>query len=421
MPRQLKTLAALASLPLSCLLIIGAPAASAARTAPVAPHGGSARGIATRVNAALRGSTARHVDYRIVIDGTGMISHDASRASAPASNQKLFTVITLLDLLGPEFRYATTISGTSRLAANGTMNGSLVLRGSGDPTLTISDLRAMAKRLHAQGLRHVSGHLIIDDSRYSHTTRVSGWKRKFVPVESGTIDAFSVDDNQWRGGSAFDRDPTLDNARLWRAALRKAHISVAGSIRVEVAPGGLQRLLTHRSPDLAAITDDTLTNSINFNAEMMLREAGAQRSGYGSPATGVAAVKAVAGQLGLPIGTLHDGSGLSYTDREAPATVVRWLTTLKTSMPFYDTVYFALPLSCDTGTLVGRMCGSTLRGRVRAKTGTLNHHTALSGYTTTRSGRAVTFSFLLSSFKDKNLSRVMDHVNAAVAAVVRNG
>ena len=420
MRRPLKTLAALLCAPLCGLLTIGAPATSA-HPAAVAPHSGSTRGIASRVNAALHGSTAKHVDYRIVIDGIGSISHDATRTSAPASNQKLFTVITLLDLLGPEFRYATRVSATSRMAPNGTLNGNLVLRGSGDPTLSIGDLRAMAKRLHAKGLRHVIGHLIVDDSRYSHVTRVSGWKHTFVPVESGTIDAFSVDDNQWRGGTAFDRDPTFDNARLWRAALKKAHISVAGSIRIEAAPTGLHRLLTHRSPDLAAITDDTLTNSVNFNAEMMLREAGAQRSGYGSPATGVAAVKAVAAQLGLPIGTLHDGSGLSYADRESPATIVSWLTTLKTSLPFYDTVYFALPLSCDTGTLVGRMCGSALRARVRAKTGTLDHHTALSGYTTTRSGRAVTFSFLLSGFKDKNMVRVMDHINAAVAAVVRNG
>jgi D-alanyl-D-alanine carboxypeptidase/D-alanyl-D-alanine-endopeptidase (penicillin-binding protein 4) len=427
MLRRLGVLAAVLSLPLTGAAGIASPAAAMppAPTPANAPPAhsepaASLSRLAAEIGNALRGSTAKHVDYRVAVSGRGTISHDATRATAPASNEKLFTTITLMDLVGPEFRYATRVSGTSTIAADGTLHGDLVLRGSGDPTVTIASLRTMAKHLHEKGLRHVAGRLIVDDTRYSHVTRVDGWKHKFVPGQSGTVDAFTVDDNEWRGGASFERDPTIDNATLWRHALNKAHITVSGRTTIEPSPSGLHRLLTHHSPDLAAIVDDTLTNSVNFNAEMMLREAGAQQSGHGSPATGVSAVHSVATALGLPLGTMFDGSGLSYSDRESPATIVTWLRTLKT-LSFYSRIYFALPLSCDTGTLEGRLCGPNVRGRVRAKTGTLDHNTALSGYTTTRSGRAVTFSFLLSGFKDKRFSKVMGKVNSAVVAIVKNG
>jgi D-alanyl-D-alanine carboxypeptidase/D-alanyl-D-alanine-endopeptidase (penicillin-binding protein 4) len=376
--------------------------------------------LATRVAAAFRGSSVPHIDYRISVAGVGRISNEANRASAPASNQKLFTTVTLLDMVGPEFRYVTKVSGTSSIAANGTLAGDLVLTGSGDPTLSIADLHSFAKRLHAKGLRHVAGRLIVDDSRYSHVTRVAGWKHKFVPEETGTVDAFSVNDNEWRGGTSFELDPTIDNAALWRHELKKSHISVAGKTTIARAPSLLKRLATHHSPDLAAIVDNTLTNSVNFYAEMMLREAGAQLSGHGSPASGIAAEHAVAQQLGLPLGTVHDGSGLSYTDRETPATIMRWLGAIK-SLPFFDTVYDALPVSCLTGTLEHRLCGPNVFGKVHAKTGSIDHVAALSGYTRTKAGHNVTFSFLLSGFKDRNFSRVLDHLDAAVAMVVRTG
>jgi serine-type D-Ala-D-Ala carboxypeptidase/endopeptidase (penicillin-binding protein 4) len=401
------------------LLALGSPALLTATPSAGSPASTASR-LAADVHKALKGSTAEHLDYRIDISGVGTISHDANRLSAPASNEKLFTTITLLQLLGPDFRYKTTVSGTSSIV-DGTLDGDLVLRGSGDPTLTKSDLHMFAKRLHAKGLRHVTGNLIVDDTRYSHATRAPGWKHDFVPEESGTVDAFTIDHNVWRGGRSFDADPTPDNAALWRKALKKSHITVRGRTRITAAPATSVNLVTHRSIDLAGLTDATLTYSINFDAEMMLREAGAQLSGHGSPSTGVAAVDAAAKHLGLPIGTVHDGSGLSYADRESPATIVNWLTAIRdlSAPTTYDTVYFALPLGCETGTLENRLCGPNVKGKVRAKTGTLDHVSALSGYVTAKSGDRVVFSFLLSGLK--NFAKAYKRIDSAIGVIVREG
>jgi D-alanyl-D-alanine carboxypeptidase/D-alanyl-D-alanine-endopeptidase (penicillin-binding protein 4) len=372
--------------------------------------------IAQQVRAAMRGSTAAHADYEIQVSGIGTIAHDASRRSAPASNEKLLTSLTLLDLVGPTYRYVTTVSGTTTIS-NGTINGDLVLVGGGDPTLTRRDLGGMAKQLAAKGLQHVTGQLVVDDTRYSQTTVAPGWKREFVPEESGTVDGFTVDNNDWRNGAAFDTDPTRDNADLWRTALANNGITVAGPTTIQGRPAVLLPLVSHSSAPLSEIVGMTLRESINFYAEMMLREAGFQRSGHGSLATGTAAVEARASILDIPVGTIEDGSGLSYADRESPSAFAALLDVLPTQTSAYSAIYSGLPVSCRSGgTLEGRLCEPAVRGIVRAKTGTLDRISSLSGYAVTSSNRLIVFSFLLSGIG--NVYTANDHIDSAIRAVV---
>lgn len=373
--------------------------------------------LASRVRAAMRGATAAHVDYQIQVQGVGTITQNASTLSAPASNEKLLTSLTLLNLVGPSFRYDTTVSGTSDLGSDGTLDGDLVLTGSGDPTLTRRDLAAIAHSLANAGLAHVTGRLVVDDTRYSHTTLAPGWKRDFVPEESGTVDAFTVNNNDWRSGTAFDADPTRDNAGLWRTALHNAGITVAGPTVVGASPATLVPLWSHHSRPLSAIVEMTLNESINFYAEMMLREAGYQRSGHGSLTTGTAAVRAQAAALHIPIGVVRDGSGLSYADRQSPATFTTLLDELPTQPKAYQTIYDGLPRSCTPpGTLEYRLCG--FKGLVRAKTGTLDRISSLSGYTITNNDRGVVFSFLLSGIG--NVSAANDRIDATIRAVINS-
>jgi D-alanyl-D-alanine carboxypeptidase/D-alanyl-D-alanine-endopeptidase (penicillin-binding protein 4) len=415
MRKSLSLLAALAVAAASALAV----SSPVAQARPASAKTSARTTLASQVAKALRGSSATHMDYAFHVQDVGTVSHGAQTPSAPASNQKLFTTITALQDLGRDYRYNTVVSGTTRLTSH-TLHGDLVLRGSGDPTLLSSNLLSIAKRLHTKGLRHVSGHLIVDDTRYSHQTRVPGWKHSFVPVETGTVDAFSVNYDTWHSGASFDADPTRDNAKLWREELKKAHITVAGSTRIEAAPDTVHPLVTHRSADLAAIIDDLLTNSVNYFAEMLLREIGAATSGHGTAASGIAAERTLAAKWKLPLGATYDGSGLSYSDRETPATITAWLSKL-TSEPYYTTEFYALPLSCATGTLETRLCGPHVRDQVRAKTGTIDHVSALSGYFETMNHHFVTFSVLTSGFSDADYQRIYNHVDAAIGVIRRKG
>ena len=65
----------------------------------------------------------------------------------------------------------------------------------------------------------------------------------------------------------------------------------------------------------------------------------------------------------------------------------------------YADLQAKLPIGCRDGTLEHRFCGTVASGRVFAKTGTLDTAHTLAGWTYTRDGHLVTFSFALAGFR----------------------
>jgi serine-type D-Ala-D-Ala carboxypeptidase/endopeptidase (penicillin-binding protein 4) len=80
----------------------------------------------------------------------------------PASNVKLLSTATVLDLLGPSWRYLTRVYGPAP-DGNGVARGSVYLRGSADPTLTASHLDELARAAAASGLTKVDGDVILSE------------------------------------------------------------------------------------------------------------------------------------------------------------------------------------------------------------------------------------------------------------------
>jgi serine-type D-Ala-D-Ala carboxypeptidase/endopeptidase (penicillin-binding protein 4) len=89
-----------------------------------------------------------------------------------ASNVKIVTSSAALSLLGPEYRWRTTLSIAANppVPPNGEVAGDLVLRGGGDPTLVVEDLAAMVADLAALGLHKVHGALVVDDGFFDAAT-----------------------------------------------------------------------------------------------------------------------------------------------------------------------------------------------------------------------------------------------------------
>jgi D-alanyl-D-alanine carboxypeptidase/D-alanyl-D-alanine-endopeptidase (penicillin-binding protein 4) len=107
----------------------------------------------------------------------------------------------------------------------------------------------------------------------------------------------------------------------------------------------------------------------------------------------------VLAQHGVTAGAGADGSGLSSYDRQSAADQLALLQAIDAT-PVARAFRAALPVACQDGTLKRRMCDTAGAGRVFAKTGTLPGVRALSGYTTTQSGRAVWFSFQFAGVTD---------------------
>ncbi|MEA3064650.1 MAG: hypothetical protein QOJ27_1096 [Sphingomonadales bacterium] len=154
-------------------------------------------------------------------------------------------------------------------------------------------------------------------------------------------------------------------------------------------PEPLARLVP---PPLAADLALTSKVSQNLHAELLLRRIGREQ-GTGSIADGLAAVRAMLAQAGLPRTgyDLSDGSGMSSYNRISPRAMVLFLRWAA-GQPWGPAWRSTLPVGGVDGTLARRFRGTALEGRIFAKTGTLNASNAIAGYMTARSGRTLLFA-----------------------------
>ncbi|HEY4186984.1 MAG TPA: D-alanyl-D-alanine carboxypeptidase/D-alanyl-D-alanine-endopeptidase [Polyangia bacterium] len=86
-----------------------------------------------------------------------------------ASNVKIVTSASALALLGPDYRWKTTISMAANGKSGAEVAGDLYLRGFGDPTLTTEDLASLAGDLWAEGIRRVKGTIVADETFFDGT------------------------------------------------------------------------------------------------------------------------------------------------------------------------------------------------------------------------------------------------------------
>ena len=393
----------------------GAPLAASVVVPPMALRSDAKPAVdslAARVNAALSTGTARTVGAAVDVDGLGVVlRRDADHALPPASTQKSFTAVAALLALPTGFRFTTEVA-TRAQPAGGRIPGSLWLVAGGDPYLTTAGLRALAHQVRAAGVTLVAADLLLDDSRFDARRQAPGWKSSYVPGEAGPLSAMAVDGNHWRDDQAFLSDPALPAAQLFRDDLIAEGVVVHGAVRRMRRPVDATTLTSRQAGPLPAVLRRTLKDSNNFAAELVLKEVGRVVRGDASSAGGHAAVIDVLSERGVPAGAGSDGSGLSAMDRQ---TAIGQLTLLQAadSSPVGSDFRAALPVACEDGTLKKRMCNTAGAGRVVAKTGTLPGVRALSGYTTTASGRSVWFSFQLTGITDGTKAR-----NALDAAAV---
>ncbi len=93
------------------------------------------------------------------------LTFNATRAMNPASTMKLVTTFAALELLGPNFQWKTQTWTTGALNGD-TLEGDLLLKGGGDPKLTLENLWLLARALRARGLRQIRGDIVFDRSYF---------------------------------------------------------------------------------------------------------------------------------------------------------------------------------------------------------------------------------------------------------------
>ncbi|MBW8370523.1 MAG: D-alanyl-D-alanine carboxypeptidase/D-alanyl-D-alanine-endopeptidase [Thiobacillus sp.] len=104
------------------------------------------------------------------------LSHNAEAALNPASVMKLVTSFAALNQLGPDYAWTTDVWTTGTIA-DGVLNGDLVIKGHGDPTLSLERIWLLQRELRARGVRHIRGNLVLDLSYF-----------ELPPIDPGAFD-----------------------------------------------------------------------------------------------------------------------------------------------------------------------------------------------------------------------------------------
>lgn len=128
--------------------------------------------------------------------GSVLYERNSHLAMIPASNQKLLVSATVLDQLGPDYTLKTELYASGKVNAKGVLEGDIVLKGGGDPTLATADLERFVAQLKSRGIRKVTGGVIVDDTLFDTQRLGWGWSWDNLPYYySAEISALNLDRN----------------------------------------------------------------------------------------------------------------------------------------------------------------------------------------------------------------------------------
>jgi D-alanyl-D-alanine carboxypeptidase/D-alanyl-D-alanine-endopeptidase (penicillin-binding protein 4) len=222
-------------------------------------------------------------------------------------------------------------------------------------------------------------------------------------------------------------DHTLFAGYLMRHALIAAGIEVGGRVAVaplaaflEQASGDVPVVLAeHESAPLRTLVTTINKFSVNWLADRLIQAAGAAHvGGRATIENAVGAMKDWLRAAGVVAKNLYvdTGSGLSYRTAMSVRQIVEVLRAAagfaaprdQARADAHSAFWESLPIAGVDGTLVHRFKRSLLRGRVRAKTGTLSTVVALSGFfPRMETGEPIAFAIVSNDVRQRRRKRVM--------------
>jgi serine-type D-Ala-D-Ala carboxypeptidase/endopeptidase (penicillin-binding protein 4) len=205
-------------------------------------------------------------------------------------------------------------------------------------------------------------------------------------------------------------DPATFTASVFKATLESRGIALTGTVRTVDRPGrssvrrlsapfagkrGTRVLARHASEPLVAYLEVINKQSQNLYAESVFRTLGRTLHGSGSTTQSARAVTQTLSTLGVDTTgiVLLDGSGLSAGNRVSAGTLVELLGRMSDG-PAWNTFWETLPEAGRPREL-GRMYRTPAAGNLRAKTGTIERVSALSGVVRAADGERLAFSILM--------------------------
>ncbi len=407
-------------------------------------------------------SPAKPAGCLVVTQGSRVLySLNPDTPFEPASNMKVLTAMAVLDRLGPSFRFTTDVM-TSAPPVKGVVHGNLYLVGGGDPLLRTAayastvyppeslytSINQLALQVKQAGVSAVTGAVIGVDSRYDAARSVASWKSSYISDDDvGPLTALEVNDSFGPGPAAAaaaaskpggqaaalvtdtsavltlpSSNPPASAAAVFAALLASEGVRVGGPPTSGNTPSGATQVTSITSAPLAQGVEAMLNVSDDTAAELFTKELGYQVKGTGTTTAGTAVIRSDLAADGLPVSQMVnvDGSGLDTGDR---ATCILLVDALRRAGPG-GAIAAGLPVAGKSGTLAGRMTGTAAVGRLRAKTGTLDGVSSLSGFVTPASkaqpvatlAQPLVFSVIVNQLAGGGEEAEVDRVGVALAS-----
>lgn len=374
-------------------------------------------------------SMAGPSDGAYVYDLTAKQALFSERATAmhpPASVEKLYTATTALQLMGASTRLATTVYGVGHMAPGGVWEGSLYLRGGGDPTFGSTSfihshyggvgasVSALVSQLvRTDHIRSVTGSVEGDESYFDSLRGEPSSGYAWDPFLEGTLSALAFN----RGETDSERGPHAPAAfaaHMLRSALENDGVTIQGHSGAATTPPGAVQLAQAQSPTIAQLLGLMLPPSDNFFAETLVKDLGARYGGAGTTAAGAAVVeKTISTLLGIHPHVV-DGSGLSEEDKTSPYQVADLLVGLA-GTPIGAVLREHMAVAGRTGTLELRMRDTGAAGRCQGKTGTLTGVSNLVGYCQAADGHTLAFAIFTDGIATETAHVFQDNMAITVA------
>jgi D-alanyl-D-alanine carboxypeptidase/D-alanyl-D-alanine-endopeptidase (penicillin-binding protein 4) len=192
------------------------PAAASTAPSTVPAVSPAVQQLQTRIAALLNSPDLEHgfwgIEVSSLATGETLYSQNSDKLFTPASNTKLFITAAALALIGPDYKFRTTVETIGTLDRYGRLNGDLVLVGHGDPNLSgralpydgrtqrnddpLQALETLADALVAKGVKFVDGDVIADDSFFAFERYGEGWSQDdLVWADGAPVSALAINDN----------------------------------------------------------------------------------------------------------------------------------------------------------------------------------------------------------------------------------
>lgn len=335
-----------------------------------------------------------------------IVAHRHDYAMTPASNQKILTTITALELLGPNYQFKTYIYTTGKIDESGTLNGHVYVDTKGDPSLTTAKIKKAVLYFKKTGLKKINGDLVINNDYYEEPFFNKTWKSSWKGLSwAPYISSIAVNENLYQSGDNLyltDNPLYLLGVTLKRQ-FKNNGIGINGSISLRRIPilkklNPLKSIFIINSNNLSNLIHIVNKKSNNLYAEHIFKKLSAnylRKSGSWRDSQKVMRFF-LNKKVKIPNSNfnLEDGSGLSKYNKITTSSIALLLERA-TSKDYFDYFYDSLPIAGVDGTLLKRFKSKPLFKNLRAKTGYIKGVSSLSGYFIGKNNDLYCFSIIV--------------------------